>query len=72
MSAREYLIALRIKVNNNPELKMKLMWALDKIPILKNLLKKIGEAQEEKGINNYEALPPYAKEIYNKITKKAN
>ena len=72
MSIREYLITLRIKINNNPEFKMKLMWALDKIPILKNLLKKIGEVREEKGISSYEALSPYAKEIYNKITKKAN
>ncbi len=72
MTAREYLITLRIKVNNNPELKMKLMWALDKIPILKNFLKRVGGAQEEQGITNYEALSPYAKEIYSKITKKTN
>ncbi len=72
MTTREYLITLRIKINNNPELKMKLMWVLDKIPILKNFLKRAGGAQEERGISNYEALSPYAKEIYDKLTKKTN
>ncbi len=70
MNFRQYLIALRIRINASPELKMKIMWFLDKVPVLKQGLKKIGGAQDDPGIENYEALSPYAKEIHNRINHK--
>lgn len=70
MKFRQYLVALRKHINTSPELKMKIMWFLDKIPALKEGLKNIGDTQDDQGIKKYEALSPNAKEIYNKINNK--
>ena len=72
MNFRPYLITLRTRINASPELKMKIMWFLDKIPALKQGLKKIGGAQDDPGIKNYEALSPHAKELYNKLNNMMN
>ena len=70
MGMKHYLVVLRKRIDVSPELKMKIMWFLDKVPALKNGLKKIGDNKEEPETNTYEALSPNAKEIYNTIKSK--
>ena len=67
---REKLLVLKTRLNEYPEIKMKIMWFLDHIPILKKQLKKINHIERRKEIETVDDLSPYAKEIYQKIKKK--
>jgi hypothetical protein len=71
MSINNYLIKLRAKMDNSPELKIRIMWLLDKLPMVKDSLKKIGQKDEKKDIQTYNDLSSSAKEIYLKIQSKA-
>jgi len=71
MNIKNYLIKLRAKIDSSPELKIRIMWLLDKLPIIKNSLKKIGQEDEKRDIQTYDDLSSSAKEIYLKIQSKA-
>lgn len=67
---REKLLLLKTRLNEYPEIKMKIMWLLDRIPIVKKQLKKINHMEIRREITTIEDLSTHAKDIYQQIKAK--
>jgi len=63
-------VRLRAKIDSSPEMKMRIMWVLDKLPIVKNSLKKIGKIEEKRDIEEYSQLSQSSQEIYAQLKNK--
>ncbi|SFV64170.1 hypothetical protein MNB_SV-6-1491 [hydrothermal vent metagenome] len=76
MNIRNFLIRLRGKIDSSPELKIKIMLVLDKMPMIKNRLKKIGKIENRRDIEEYDELSKEQQRIYldlkNSIEKKGS
>ncbi len=70
MGMREKFLLLKTRLNEYPEIKMKIMWFLDHMPIIKKQLKKINHTERRREIATTEDLSSHAKEIYQLIKAK--
>lgn len=64
MNIKQFLAGLRKKIDSHPELKIKIMLVLDKLPIVKRVLKKMEIKHPNNDIKNYNELSKSAKDIF--------
>jgi len=67
MGMREKFLLLKTRLNEYPEVKMKIMWLLDRVPIVKEQLKKINHIETRREIETIDDLSLHAQEIYRQI-----
>lgn len=69
MKIKEYLLGIRRSIDASPEIKVKIMWLLDKMPIVKDLLRNIGKVEKKSHIETFDDLSGSAKDIYLKLNQ---